>query len=354
MNKDKTFKNEWPYFKFKDKPLLDKYERLRKTAKVLNLSKVALQRLEWIIYYYTKAAKNVSLTCRYYGIARKTFYKWFNRFDETNLSTLEDQSKVPHTTRQKEYTPLQYSRVVGLRKKYIRYGKEKILKKYQRYYPTDKTLSDWNVQCIIQQSGIYYKPAKNARTQVKRAKARNKKRISELKIKPKIGYLLCVDTIVKYINGKKRYIVTAIDKYGKLAYARMYGNHSSLSTQDFLLRLNYLLDSKIENIQTDNGSEFAKYFNVACLKLGLGRYHSRVRTPKDNPDIERFNRTLKEEFIQLGNMTENIDLFNLRLTEWLIEYNFERPHQTLEYLTPIEFNQKYMKVLPMWSSSTIS
>jgi len=40
------------------------------------------------------------------------------------------------------------------------------------------------------------------------------------------------------------------------------------------------------------------------------------------------------------------------LTEWLVEYNFERPHQSLDYLTPIEFTQKYTKVLPMWSSST--
>jgi len=51
-------------------------------------------------------------------------------------------------------------------------------------------------------------------------------------------------------------------------------------------------------------------------------------------------------------MTTDLNIFNQRLTEWLIEYNFERPHQSLDYLTPIEFTQKYTKVLPMWSSST--
>jgi len=331
---------------------INKYELWIKTAKVLNLSKPAKQRLNWIIYYYTKSDKNASLTCRHFGIHRSIWYYWFNRFNETDITTLEDKSSAPHKTREKEYTPLQYSRVIKLRKQYIKYGKVKIFKIYQKQYLDDKTLSEWNVQCIIESSKIYYKPARKDQIQAKRRRASNKKRITELKKKPKTGYLICIDSIVKYWNGKKRYIITAIDKYGKLAYARMYNNHTSLSAKDFLLRLNYLLDKRIENVQTDNGSEFLKYFDELCDKLNIPHYYSRVRSPKDNPDIERFNRTLKEEFIQLGNMTDNAELFNSRLTDWLVEYNFNRPHQTLEYLTPIEFNQKYMKVSERWSSST--
>jgi len=40
------------------------------------------------------------------------------------------------------------------------------------------------------------------------------------------------------------------------------------------------------------------------------------------------------------------------LTEWLVEYSFVRPHQSLGYLTPWEFYEKTAKVLPMWSSRT--
>ena len=77
-----------------------------------------------------------------------------------------------------------------------------------------------------------------------------------------------------------------------------------------------------------------------------------MRVPKDNAACERFNRTLEEEFIQLGNFTTNINLFNERLTDWLVEYNFERPHQSLNYLSPVEFNQQFSKVSKGWSSST--
>jgi len=331
---------------------INKYKLWIKTAKVLGLSKSAQLRLKWIIYYNTRAKQNASLTCRHFGIHRSQWYDWFNRFNETDLTTLEDKSSAPYNTRKKEYTSLQYARVVELRKKYIKYGKFKLLDKYQKKYSDDKVLSVWHIQCIIQESGIYYKPAKNARIQSKRAKAERKKKITEFKKKPKLGYLICLDTITKHWNGKKKYILTAIDKYGKLAFARMYNNHSSLSAKDFLLRLNYLLDNKVENIQTDNGSEFMKHFDKACHNLNIQHYFSRVRTPKDNAVCERFNRTLQEEFISLGNMTTDTEIFNRKLTEWLIEYNFDRPHQSLDYLTPIEFNQKYMKVSERWSSST--
>jgi len=129
------------------------------------------------------------------------------------------------------------------------------------------------------------------------------------------------DGLTVYWNGCKRYILTGIDVYSKIAFARMYKTKASSNAADFLQRMHYLLEGKIENIQTDNGSEFAKYFRDAVKKLNLVHYHSRPRMPQDNSVDERFNRTLKEEFIQLGNLTYDCDIFNKRLTEWLIEYN---------------------------------
>jgi transposase InsO family protein len=73
-----------------------------------------------------------------------------------------------------------------------------------------------------------------------------------------------------------------------------------------------------------------------------------VRTPKDNPNNERFNRTLREEFIALGNFHSDPEVFNRHLTEWLIEYNFKRPHEALGYQTPM----KSSHLSPMYSSCT--
>ncbi len=330
-----------------------RYDRWRNVAKVLALSKAACQRLEWIIFYHTKAKGNASLTCRHFSIAPKTFYKWFNRFDESNLRSLEDQSKAPKNKRKKEYTPEQYVRVVTLRKAHIRYSKFKLLAQYLQSYPEDQKISSWKIQCIIQDAKIYYQPKKQQRINRKRQLSQKRKRITELKRKKVNGFLLCLDSVVLYWKSSKRYILTAIDRYSKVAFARMYTTHSSYNSRDFLHRLNYLLDGKIVNIQTDNGSEFHKYFDQACNQLNINHYFSRNHTPKDNAVNERFNKTLKEEFIALGNMTDNTKCFNEKLTEWLIHYNFERPHQTLDYMSPMNFNYKYHKVLPMYPSSTI-
>ncbi len=65
--------------------------------------------------------------------------------------------------------------------------------------------------------------------------------------------------------------------------------------------------------------------------------YTSVRTPEDNPKDERFNRTIKEEFIEVNEYYEglltNKDLFeaNRELTDWLVFYNFKRPHQALNY-----------------------
>ena len=241
----------------------------------------------------------------------------------------------------------QEMRIVKLRKKYLQYGKIKLAKIYQREY--QETISSWKIQKVIEKYQLYHQPAKIAKITKKRLNAIKKKRITELKKKPKAGFLLCLDTIVIYWNGVKRYIFTAIDRYTKIAFAHMYKNANSYNAADFLNRLLYLTESKIENIQTDNGSEFAKHFEQACQKHNLARYYNRPRTPKDNPVNERFNKTVEDEFINLGNFTVDTPTFNRKLTDWLIEYNFKRPHQTLNYETPI----KMTDVSRRYSSRTV-
>jgi len=148
-----------------------------------------------------------------------------------------------------------------------------------------------------------------------------------------------------------------MDHATKLGYARMYKNKSSRCAADFLYRLRYLVGQPIENLQTDDGSEFAWEFERASTALGIQRYFSRVKTPKDNPEIERFNQTLEYEWLYNFNLSSAPEELNPRLTEWLTDYNFNRPHQSLGYLAPVEYTEKELAkirspVLSMCSAST--
>lgn len=315
-----------------------------------NLSKSAKQKLKWMDYY--RNCRNASQTCRYFGVSRKTFHKWYKRYNPHELLTLEEASRKPKHLRQWQVSRAEELRVLTLRKRHIRYGKEKLKVIYQNIY--HQPISSWKVQRVIEKHQLYYSPNSNYKLQARRRHNQPKKRITELKKQSRSGFLVALDTVVRYIYGQKRYILTGIDVYSKIAFARMYKGHGSAYAADFLRRIHYLLDGKIENIQTDNGSEFAKYFVLAAQTLKLEHYHSRPKTPKDNPFDERFNRTLQEEFIALGHLTADCAIFNKNLTEWLVEYNFYRPHQSLGYETPISFTNRYFKLLPMYPSSTPS
>ncbi len=312
------------------------------------LSKEAKIRLQWMDYY--QKTKNVSLTCRHFGISRQLFYYWKNKYNPHNLKTLETQDRTPKKKRQREITLEQEMRIVALRKKYIRYGKEKLCRLYTQRF--GEKISSWKIQKVIEKYKLYYHPQRTAKIAKKRQRALKKKRITELKKKNKTGFLICLDVIVIYWNGLKRYIFTAIDYYSKLALAKMYSSRSSLNAKDFLKRLYYLFEGKIENLQTDNGSEFSGMFQGALTELGLGHYFNRPRTPKDNPVNERFNRTLKEEFLNLGNFHPDPEIFNPRLLNWLEEYTFRRPHEALGYKTPIEFACEKPLLSKMYSSDT--
>jgi len=154
-----------------------------------------------------------------------------------------------------------------------------------------------------------------------------------------------------------RTVVGGIDvKTGSMANSPEYGIMQMAGAQ--MARFYNLLslvcggcsDSKLPDVQAG--------FERATAKLGIHRYFSSVKTPKDNLDIERFNETLEYEWLYNLNLSLDPEELNPRLTEWLIEYNFNRPHQALAYLTPVEYIEKELAkirspVLPMWSASTI-
>lgn len=351
--KPSTIRQVHPYRLVSTKPWLryaSKWERYRDLAKSLHLSREARARLEWFLWYETAGQRNARAACRHFGIPPKTFYRWKARFEETNLRSLEDRSHRPHRVRQRTITPEEEQRVIRLRKASLHYSKLKLAVLYRQAY--GMSLSSWKIQKVIEAHRLYPNPVKAARTAAKRKRAQQKKRVTELIVQPRTGFLLGLDTIIVTWWGTRRYLLTAIDRFSKLAFARLYTTGSSVNAADFLRRLHALLDGQLVHVQTDNGSEFHKRFEEAARDLHLTHWWSRVHTPKDNAVCERFNRTIQEEFIAQGNAVPDPDVFNRKLAVWLEEYNFHRPHQALGYRTPIAAACPDPKALPIYSSHT--
>lgn len=329
-----------------------KWELLRRLGKE-QLSPQAQLKLEWIIFYHTVGSEKVSLTAYHFGIHRKTLHKWLDRFDEKHLLSLEENSRAPLRTRTRDISVLQRVRIKALRRKHMRWGKMKLQRRYQKEYGA--YISSWKIQKVIEEEGLYFDAITRKRQERRRKQAQKqqKKRITEFIKEHKVNHLWHVDTVIFTLSqGGYRYLLTGIDEVSKLAYARLYTTHSSKQAADFLKRLHYLTEGEIINLRHDNGSEFAKQFVQACQSLSLPQWYSRVRTPQDNAVLERFNRTIQEEFVEMVDIgMEDPKEFNLRLLDWLIEYNSVRPHQSLDYLTPLEYIDT--QLLPMSSSRTM-
>lgn len=195
---------KWQYFTAKKKPWLTKFERWREISKQLKLSSEAKLRLDWIIFYYVRANKNVTLVCRHFGIARKTFYKWFNLFDEKNLRTLESKTKAPINRRKPEYSPEEIQKTIALRQKYPTLGRLKLQVLYREEYGYD--INDWHLRRIIHDFKLFAERAVKTQRQKVQGRVWKKKRITDLKLEPFGGFLLELDSIVIYFSNEKRLI----------------------------------------------------------------------------------------------------------------------------------------------------
>jgi putative transposase len=153
------------------------------------------------------------------------------------------------------------------------------------------------------------------------------------------GGLVKADTVVRFLDGTKRYILTALDVKSKFAFAYAFTSHGSQSAADFMRTFKEVAPITLTHVQTDNGSEFAKHFDVALDAAGIIHFHTYPRSPTQNAEIERFNRTLSEAFIRYHRLllAHNLDLFNKKLMDWLLWYNTRRPHWSLGLVSPLRY-----------------
>ena len=90
-------------------------------------------------------------------------------------------------------------------------------------------------------------------------------------------------------------------------------------------------------IQTDNGLEFQGRFQKMCEDMNLKHHMIHKSTPNENALIERSFRTDEEEFFfLLEKAPQHYDELRSWFADWLHEYNYERPHLSLELKTPYQ------------------
>jgi putative transposase len=224
-----------------------------------------------------------------------------------------------------------------------------------------KSISLTTINKIVVKNHFYYQSSNhriyhNPKSGFARRKVNYKSKVKRSPTAINSGYLE-IDTIALWVEKIKAYVYHAIDVQNRFAFGYTYPKLNSQNTVDFLNKLKqvYPIESGIKTIQTDNGLEFLGDFNQRLEKENIQHLFIYPRCPKINGFIERANRSLREEFLNHNQdlIIEDLSLFNQKLLDHLFWYNTVRPHQALNFMSPVDYLLKRYPESHMYVSRTV-
>ena len=126
------------------------------------------------------------------------------------------------------------------------------------------------------------------------------------------------------------HVHSAVDDHSRLAYSEILPDTRQETTTGFLGRARdwvSQLGIEIEAVMTDNAHTYRSHlFNQALA--GIDHIYIRPYQPQQNGKVERFNRTLTDEWVYQRIYTSGADR-QQALTEWLHTYNHHRGHTSI-------------------------
>jgi len=149
---------------------------------------------------------------------------------------------------------------------------------------------------------------------------------------------------------KTYYLLGLIDDYSRIAWVEALDNKKALSVMFATLKsfnmLRGLYGIEIDTVMTDNGAEFGSGINTKnkeehpferlLLEMRMKHKYTKPYRPQPNGKIERFWKTLKEDFLE-GALYNDLDDLKNEMLGFLVYYNEHRPHSALNGKTPKSF-----------------
>lgn len=310
-------------------------------------TKVAKQRLS--VLQLAEELGNAAEACRRRGMDRTSFYEWERRFTLQGFEGLKDLPPIakshPLTT-----PPETVERIRALALAHPAYGCnrlehllaldgprvssitiQKILNeaglgtRYARWLALEGQVADHMIELTTEQ--VVYVEKQNPCFKERHVES------------SRPGELLSQDTyLVGHFKGiGKVYLHSLVDTYGSFAFGFLHTAKQPEAAVALLHNdvLPFYADQglAVQAVLTDNGREFCGTERHPYeLYLALADVEHRtttVRHPQTNGFVERFHRTVQDEFFALTlreHLDETVDRLQDDLNAWLHHYNYERPH----------------------------
>ncbi|HYI39124.1 MAG TPA: IS481 family transposase, partial [Allosphingosinicella sp.] len=272
------------------------------------------------------------------GVSVKTVAKWVRRYRAEGEAGLVDRSSRPHRLR-RPTPPDTVGQIEALRRRRIP-GNQ-----------IARTLgvSAATVSRVLRRLGISRIKDLEPAEPVRRYQRDHPGELIHIDIKKlgrfhQIGHRITGDR-TRQSNPRGRgegagweYVHVCIDDASRIAFSQVMADEKKESAVAFLeAAIAYYagLGITVTRVMTDNGSCYKSHaFRAACKALGLRHIRTRPYTPKTNGKAERFIQTSLREwaYAQAYPTSEHR---KAELPRWLHQYNWHRPHGSLQAQTPI-------------------
>ena len=141
------------------------------------------------------------------------------------------------------------------------------------------------------------------------------------------------------LGGAKgwEFLHIAIDDRTRLAYAELLPDETSATSAQFLRRAAAFYRRhgiRIQRVMSDNGVSYKKAFSAAVVELGARHLRTRPYTPRTNGKAERFIQTLLRLWAYVRPYHSS-DERAAALAPWMKWYNMQRPHGSLNGMSPL-------------------
>jgi len=293
-------------------------------------AKFRLKVLEHMEKFGLRSAMNA------FDVKKSTVYDWRNAYlkHHKTLLSLVPLSTCPKHTRKMttDYRLVEFIKV--FREDYGNVGKD-VVKPFLDTYAVElgiNSISETTIGKIIKRRHF-------TENSIKLKRKPDKKRL-RVKRSPKVTSpgLVEIDTVIVMVNDKQYYFVSVIDVFTKFALVRRGESKSAKQALLALQAFQVVNPTPIHTIQTDNGTEFLGKFDEYLMTENIAHHFIYPRCPRINGFVERFNRTIQEQFInRCDELYFDLPKFDEKLTKYLTWYNCKRPHSSLHQLSPMQF-----------------
>ncbi len=313
------------------------YHWLMKTLNnslALETSDVAKFRLHVLCYYFKYGLRPALEAFR---VKKSSLYNWRNAFKRSNqrIISLVPKSTKPYQLRKMMTNWRLVEFIKQMRQDYGNVGKN-IIKPFLDAYAENlgvASISLTTIGKVIKRRHLTYAGKVTVKRQFRFKKLRVRK-------SPRVNLpgFIEMDSIIVYIDQTRHLFMSVIDIYTKFALVKHVKTLSSKTATEVFRQFQTICPTRVNTVQTDNGSEFLASFHDYLDQQQIKHQFIYPRMCKVNSFVERFNRTVQEEFIlRCEEIYSDVMTFEKKLVEYLYWYNFKRPHSSLNYLSPMTF-----------------